>query len=95
MEKIFMLTVDGTSSGDYENSACSLLFKTRDEAVAYVDKDLIDAAINAGVVDDDADEEAISKALDETSGWLGDNSAQFRHGDAVIDYKIEEVGIPG
>lgn len=94
MEKIFMLTIDGTSTGEYENGAFSLLFKTREEAKDYVDSDFITQILNAGIVSDGGNADGISKAIEDNCKWFDENEAQFRHGDAIRDYKIQEVGIP-
>lgn len=94
MEKIFMLTIDGTSSGEYENGASSILFKTKEEAEEVVNSDFIEQVVNAGIVLDGASMDDISKAVEKYCEWFNENEAQFRYGDAIRDYKIEEVGIP-
>ena len=94
MEKIFMLTVDGTSSGEYEHSAYSLLFKTKEEADNFVDSDFITQVVNAGIVADDADSETISGAVEDQCIWFDEWNASFKFGDARTDYHIEIVKIP-
>lgn len=92
MKKIFMLTVDGTSSGYYENAAFSILFKTHNKAHDWVDNDLLEQAMN--VVEKPENAEEVSKAVRETCKWFNKNEAQFRYGDAFRDYSIEEVPLP-
>lgn len=94
MKKIFMVTIDGTSDGEYENCACSVLFKTKEEAVNYVNADFIDDIINDGIVAEDADHSTIDGALQEHCTWWSEWSASYKWGKARTDYKIEEVGIP-
>lgn len=89
-----MLTIDGTSDGDYENCATSLLFKTKEEAEDYVESDFIDDVVNDGIVGDDPSADELAKAIEEHCQWYGEWQAQFRHGNARTDYKIEEVSIP-
>lgn len=94
MDRIFMLTIDGTSSGEYENAALSLLFKTREEAEEYVDSDFIDQVVNAGIVPDGGSADDISAAIEKYCTWHDENTAQFRYGDAIRDYEISDVGFP-
>lgn len=94
MEKIFMLTIDGTSSGDYENSAFSILFKTKEEAENYVDTDFITQVLNANIVEEDCGADAIAVAIENTCVWHDENNASFKFGGARTDYKIEETSIP-
>lgn len=93
MERIWMLTIDGTSSGEYENSAYSMLFKTKEEAEDYVDSDFITQVVNAGIAEDGG-EDAIAKAIEEHCTWHDEWSASFKYGDARTDYKIESIGVP-
>lgn len=94
MDYLYMLTIDGTSDGSYENCATSLLFKTKEEAEDYVDSDFIDNVVNAGIVEDNAGPDVISKAIEEHCTWHDEWQAQFRNGDARTDYKIEKTKIP-
>lgn len=94
MEKMFMLTIDGTSTGKYENRAFSLLFKTKEEAENYVDSDFITQVVNAGIVPDGGSADDISKAIEDNCKWFDENKAQFRYGKTVRDYRIEKVEIP-
>lgn len=94
MEKIFMLTIDGTSSGEYENGATSILFKTKDEVREWVDSDFIEQVVNARIVPDGGSTDDISKAIEDNCKWFDENEAQFRYGNTIRDYKIQEVDIP-
>ena len=91
MEKIWMLTIDGTSDGSYENCANSLLFKTYEDAKEFVERDFIDDVVNDFGLED---KKEIADKVSETCEWYGPKSAQFRHGDTITDYKIEIVSIP-
>lgn len=99
MDKIVMLTVDGTSDGTYQNSAYSLLFKTIGEAEDFVKGNLAVQVENANS-DRELTEDEISAEIKKCCEWYGDPeqddyvTAQFRCGDAVVDYKIEEIAIP-
>ena len=94
MEKVFMLTIDGTSTGEYENRAFSLLFKTKEEAENYVDSDFITQVVNARIVPDGGSADDISRAIEDNCKWFGENEAQFRYGNRIRDYKIEKTSIP-
>ena len=94
MDRIFMLTIDGTSSGEYENRAFSLLFKTKEEAEYYVDSDFITQVVNAGIVPDGGSADDISKAIEDNCKWFDEDEAQFRYGNTIRDYKIEKTSIP-
>jgi hypothetical protein len=94
MEKIFMLTVDGTSSGEYEHSAYSVLFKTKEEADDFVDSDFITQVVNAGIVPDGGDADDMAKAIEDNCIWVDEWNASFKFGDARTDYHIEIVKIP-
>lgn len=99
MDKTILLTVDGTSDGRYQNSAYALLFKTVDEAEQYVESDFITNVVNANS-DREMTADEISAEIEKCCEWYGDPdtdpyaTAQFRCGDAIVDYKIEKVGIP-
>ena len=46
MDEVYMLIMDGTSYGEYENSATALLFKTYEEAEQWVEDSFRDNVIN-------------------------------------------------
>lgn len=90
MEKVFILTVDGTSTGYYEHCAFSLLFKTLDDAKSYVEDDFREQVKYAGLVSDGDGEEEYSKAIKKTCRWLNGRVAKFRKGSEKRDYEITE-----
>lgn len=94
MEKVFMLTVDGTSSGKYENLAYSLLFATREEAEKYIESDFVSQAVKEGIVAEDAKRSIVDKVLEDWCIRYDKNHATFKFGDAMVDYRIEEIGVP-
>ena len=89
---VYMLTIDGTSNGEYENGATALLFKNHDEAVEYVNLDFIDCVVTT--IDAELTDEEISAKIQETCKWYENDTAQFRYRDTIVDYKIEKVKIP-
>ena len=85
----YMLTIDRTSNGEYENQATSLLFGSRREAEEYVDSDFIQVV--KSTIDDELTADELSAKIEETCKWDGEEQAQFRYGDTIVDYKIEKV----
>lgn len=75
-----------------KNGATALLFKSHDEAVEYVNQDFIDCV--ASTIDTELMDEEISAKIQETCKWYENDTAQFRYGDTIVDYKIEKVKIP-
>lgn len=88
----YMLTIDRTSNGEYENQATSLLFGSRREAEEYVDSDFIQVV--KSTIDDELTADELSAKIEETCKWDGEEQAQFRYGDTIVDYKIEKVLVP-
>lgn len=84
-DEIFMVIVDSTSDGDYENNAHALLFKTFEEAKKYVEDDILDSASYFA-----GEEDEVAKS----AKWYGDNEAQLRKGSYIVDWKIEKVKNP-
>lgn len=91
---VYMVTIDGTSHGYYENCATSCLFSTSDEAVDYVKKDLAECVINTVFTGMPYTEVELESAVDRYCAWFDGKSAQFRYGDCVTDYKIERTCVP-
>lgn len=91
---VYMVTVDGTSHGDYENCASSCLFSTSEEAVAYVKDDLTECVINTVFTGVPYNDTELECAVEKYCTWYDGKSAQFRYGDCVTDYKIERVAVP-
>ena len=94
MDELWMLTIDGTSSGEYENAAESILFKTYDEAETFVRTDFLSNVTNRYIGSGEVTEDDISAKIEETCHWHGLYEAQYRDGNAITDYKIEKVKIP-
>ena len=94
MDEIYMLIMDGTSCGDYENSATALLFKTYEEAERYVEDSFRDNVVNRSFSGEDYTADQLAAKIEKTCKWYGETEAQYRDGDTIVDYKIEKVKIP-
>ena len=94
MDEVYMLIMDGTSYGEYENSATALLFKTYEEAEQFVEDSFRDNVINKSFVGEDYTADQLAAKIEETCKWYGETEAQYRDGDTIADYKIEKVKIP-
>lgn len=81
----FLVTVDSTSQGEYENAAHAVPFATMEEAETYVKSDIADTVVNSGLDGKDADK-FVKR--------YGDNTYQFRYREAIVDWKIEKWKIP-
>ena len=90
---VYMVTVDGTSQGDYEGCASSFLFSTSDDAVDYINNDLSDCVVNTVFAGDSYTDVELKCAVEKYCKWY-EGSAQFRYGDCVMDYKIERTAVP-
>ena len=90
---VYMVTIDGTSHGDYENCAYSRLFSTADEAVDFVRKDLEECVANTVFVGAKYSDAEIACAIEKYCRFYG-KYVQFRYRDAVMDYKIERTAVP-
>lgn len=91
---VYMVTVDGTSHGNYENCASSCLFSTSEEAVDFIKKDLAECVINTVFTGISYTEVELECAVEKYCRWFDGKSAQFRYGDCVTDYKVERTAVP-
>ena len=94
MDEIWMLTIDGTSNGEYENAATALLFKTYEEAERYVEDSFRDNVVNRSFSGEDYTADQLAAKIEETCKWYDETEAQYRDGESIADYKIEKVKIP-
>lgn len=91
---VYMVTIDGTSHGDYENCASSCLFSTAEEAVDFVREDLAECVANTVFAGADYSDVEIECAAGKYCEWFDGKSARFRYGDCIADYKIERTAVP-
>ena len=91
---VWMVTIDGSSYGVYENAASACLFATEKEAIDYVNEQLAEIVVDnvlCGIV---LSFEVIGAAIEKHCKWFGKYEAQFRDGDSVTDFKIERTAVP-
>jgi len=91
---VWMVTIDGSSQGVYENAASSCLFATEDEATDFVKGQLTEIVVDnilGGIV---LPFEVLGAAIEKHCKWFGKYEAQFRDGDSVTDFKIERTAVP-
>ena len=91
---IWIVITDGTSDGDYENAAGACLFATEDEAIEYVSRSLEEDVVNGVACETGFTDEKLKKEVTRCCKWYGNHEAQFRHANAITDYKIERVPVP-
>ena len=92
MDPIWMVVIDGTSDGYYENCATACLFKSYDDARAYVERDFIDDV--QSVADHELNQEETEEMIADTCTWHDEFHAQFAVRDVRTDYRIEKVPDP-
>lgn len=91
---VWMVIIDGTSYGEYENAAGACLFATEKEAIEYVSRSLEEDVVNGVACETGYTDEKLKEEVTRTCKWFGSHEAQFRHGTAITDYKIEKVLVP-
>ena len=88
---VWVVTCDGTSSGEYEQAACSTIFTSYDQALKFVKREMEDHVINSVFVGKNYTDKQLAYQVKKLCKWYNDNSIQFRYGDSIADYKIEPM----
>lgn len=91
---VWMVITDGTSYGEYENAAGACLFATEEEAIEYVSRSLEEDVVNGVECETGYTDEKLKEEVARCCKWYGNHEAQFRHANAITDYKIEKVLVP-
>ena len=93
---IWMVTIDGSSQGDYENNASSCLFDSYADAKRFVEDDIRECILNDKIVNPSTySESEMREAIRDNVEWFGGGrQAQYRDCGSVTDWKIEKVAMP-
>ena len=91
---VWMVTIDGSSQGVYENAASSCLFSTERDALDFVRGQLSDIVADNILGCMCLSFDILGAAIEKHCKWFGEHEAQFRDGDSVTDFKIEKVVVP-
>lgn len=92
---IWMVTIEGSSQGDYENNASSCLFDSYADAKRFVNDDIRECILRDKIVNPNAySESEMREAIRENVEWFGGRQAQYRDCGSVTDWKIEKVAVP-
>ncbi len=93
-KRVWMVTIDGSSHGDYENNANSILFATFEEAKKFVEEDIQDLVVNGPLMGKNYTDEELEQEIRDHATWYGSYEVQYRDLGSVTDYKIEPVLVP-
>lgn len=91
---VWMVVSDGTCYGEYENAASACLFATEEEAISHVESSLREDVVNGVACETGYTDEMLEKEVGKWCKWYGKHEAQFRHANAITDYKIERLLVP-
>jgi hypothetical protein len=92
---VWMVTIEGSSHGDYENNASSCLFGSLAEARKFVKEDIRECILQDKIVDPNMYKESeMREAIRDNVRWFGRYKAQYRDCGSVTDWKIEKVAVP-
>lgn len=85
--EIFILIVDSTDNGDYQNNSYAIPFRSREKAIEYMNEDIDDTLAN----DYEGESElTIDRLKKELVSFYDDDSAQYRRDGIIVDWRIEK-----
>ena len=91
----WMVTIDGTSHGDYENCANSVLFGSYAKAKAFVEDDIEECILNDRLVNPRKHtKDELAEAIADHVQWYGNCVAQYRNDGTIMDWTIDKIAIP-
>ena len=91
---IWIVTVSGTSNGDYQHTAYSELFVSRDSALKYVNDELIGLIETGPLMGTKFTDDDLQQELNDHTEWDGDDAVHYQDGDTEQDYRITAVELP-
>jgi hypothetical protein len=91
---IWMVTVDGTTNGEYQHNAQAKLFPDRDAALKYVNDELMDLVVQGPLMGTKFTDDDLQQELIDHTEWDGDDDVHYHDCDTEMDYGISAVEVP-
>jgi len=85
--KVFTVLVDSTDNGEYQNNAHCCVFADYESAKRYMLEDIDDTLANDFCVLE------LEEKRKELVTFYGENEAQYRRDDVIVDWKIESQSL--